>query len=99
MERDRNLSAAEEAAAGRQTGTAVIPFGQPRKAAFPGLGSVHPAAAFIAHLIAANENAPQLRVLRRGEPGAASAAYETAHSRAQQGATPVLQASPTLKIV
>lgn len=95
MERDRNKSA-EASAAGRWTGTAVIPFGSPQKA--PG-ERARPAATFVAHLIAANENMPQLRVLHRNEPGAASAAYETASMSAQQRAMPMLFGSVTLKIV
>ena len=43
-----------------------------------------PAAAFIAHLIAANENVPQLRTLRRNDPGAASAIYDKAVGQARK---------------
>lgn len=98
MERDRNIWNDRKNAAGC-TGMAIVPFGRARSSADVPAGPVRPGAAFIAHLIAANENVPQFRALRRDSPDAASAAYETASSGAQQRLTSMLHGSVTLKIV
>lgn len=45
------------------------------------LATIRPAASFVAHLIAANQNLPQFRTLGRDEPGVATAAYRQAGQR------------------
>lgn len=99
MERDRNISGDRATAASRDTGNAAIPFGRIRPMASAPSGSVRPGAAFIAHLIAANENVPQLRVLRRDDPGVASAAYLKAAGQSQPDHRPSRQRTISLTIV
>lgn len=98
MERDRNIWNDRKNAAGC-TGTAIVPSGRARSSADVPASPIRPGAAFIAHLIAANENVPQYRALRRGSPDAAAVAYETASAGAQQLLTSMLRGSVTLKIV
>lgn len=89
MERDRNRSAGNEAGPENYTaGTAVVPFGQVRTAQGATSSSIRPGAAFIAQLIAANENMPQFRIFRRNDPFSASAVYQSAAGRTQRNNRP-----------
>ena len=88
MERDRNIAASKDTGPESHTCTAVVPFDQVRTARDATSSPIRPAAAFIAQLIAANENMPQFRIFRRNDPGTASAVYQSAAGRTQGHARP-----------
>lgn len=62
----------------RDSGGTVVPYDRSGERVTAAPCVVRPRAAFIAQLIAANENLPQFRVLRREDPLTASAAYQSA---------------------
>jgi hypothetical protein len=65
-------------AAAQATGTALVPIAHAASREALCVARRHPVAAFVAHLIATHQRAPQTRARRRADPADAVAAYRAA---------------------